>query len=120
MGRGLFTLKYVPCAVWASSGWKGKEPTLSKLVCQKYPGVGSGAVAHRETTKSRAGKRGNPPKSVYLTVGIWHDDKTGHIHMASTDKRFRHTTVSNKSSSKRFHANLYGKLKAVLISEGYW
>jgi len=74
----------------------------------------------RQTTTSITGKEGKPPKSVYVWVGIWHDRKTGHIHMASTDKRFRHTTVSNDPDSKRFHPNLYAKLKAVLEAEGRW
>lgn len=78
-------------------------------------------MAHRETERSRRGKKGEPPKSVYLTIGIWHDAKQGHIHLASRDKRFRHTTVTNDpASTLRYHPNLFNKLKAVLKAEGCW
>ncbi len=77
-------------------------------------------MGHRETTQSKAGKKGKNPRAVYLTVGIWHDEKRREIHMASRDKRFRHTTVTNKPSSLRYHPNLFRKLKAVLQGAGRW
>jgi len=72
------------------------------------------------TFKSKTGKKGKPARAVYLQIGIWHNLKTGRIHIASRDKRFKHTTVSNTRGSKRYHPNLYGKLKAVLLAEGRW
>jgi hypothetical protein len=72
------------------------------------------------TRVSKRGKRGRRPRAVYLDMGIWLNEKTGNIHMASGDKRFRHTTVSNKPGSKRYHPNLYQKLRAVLQAEGRW
>jgi len=78
-------------------------------------------MANSGTERSKHGKKGRPPKSVYLKLGIWYDEKHGHIHLASRDKRFRHTTVTNDSSSKlRYHPNLFNKLKAVLQAEGCW
>ncbi len=74
----------------------------------------------RQTSPSSKGKQGKPPKAVYIRVGIWLNTKTGHIHIASTDKRFRHTTVNNKPKSMRYHPNLYAKLRAVLEGEGRW
>lgn len=72
------------------------------------------------TTRASKGKKGMAPRTVYLRVGIWFNSKTGQIHIASLDKRFRHTTVSNTPKSKRYHANLFAKLKAVLEGEGRW
>lgn len=66
---------------------------------------------------SKAGKKGKPPRSVYLDLGIWRD-KRGQIHMASRDGVFTHTTVSNKPGSVRYHPNLYKKLDRVLKSKG--
>lgn len=74
----------------------------------------------RGTTVSQQGKGGGSPRAVYLNVGIWHDRATGHIHIASTDKRFRHSTVNDTPGSIRYHPNLYMKLKAVLQAEGRW
>ena len=46
-------------------------------------------MANSGTERSKHGKKGRPPKSVYLKLGIWYDEKHGHIHLASRDKRFR-------------------------------
>ena len=73
-----------------------------------------------QTTRAHKGKKGMAPRTVYLRVGIWLNSKTGQIHIASLDKRFRHTTVSNDPESKRYHANLFEKLEAVLKDEGRW
>lgn len=72
------------------------------------------------TRVSRSGKPGKRPRAVYLEVGIWLNEKSGHIHIASRDRRFRHSTVSNNPGSKRYHPNLYGKLRAVLQAEQRW
>ncbi|MDZ4691454.1 MAG: hypothetical protein SH849_09065 [Terricaulis sp.] len=51
-------------------------------------------------------------KTVKLDVGVWFNEKSGHIHIAAKDAFI--STVSNDPDSKRYHPNLYRKLAQVL------
>jgi hypothetical protein len=57
-----------------------------------------------------------PTKTVRLNVGIWYNDKSGHIHIAAKDSFI--STVSGDPESKRYHPNLYRKLAACLAEAG--
>lgn len=59
-----------------------------------------------------------PGKSVYLQVGIFFKEETGHIHITSNDAPDLHTTINNKPGSIRCHANLFEKLAKVLRDNG--
>ena len=57
--------------------------------------------------------------SVRFEIGIWRGEK-GEIHITATDPEIKklfngfHSTVNDRSDSKRCHKNLFGKLEAVL------
>lgn len=53
------------------------------------------------------GKSGQPGKTVYVKIGIWYDEKKGHIHIAAPGVDGFHTTVTDKEGSIRYHGNLY-------------
>ena len=55
-------------------------------------------------------------RTVRLDVGIWYNEKTGHIHVAAKDSFI--STVSADPASKRYHPNLYGKLANCLRRAG--
>jgi len=59
-----------------------------------------------------------PGKSVYLDVGIWYDEKQGHIHMTAKNVPGFHTTVADNPASKRGHPNLFMKLAKCLRDSG--
>lgn len=63
----------------------------------------------------RAEKGGN---TVYLNVGAWYDQDTGHIHLTLPNSAWFHTTVTDDATSKRGHPNLYGKLARALHEAG--
>lgn len=54
----------------------------------------------------------------YVTIGVWANPDTGHIHIA--DGADLISTVTNKTPSVRCHAHLYGQLKKLLIAAGRW
>jgi hypothetical protein len=54
--------------------------------------------------------------SVPLEVRVWFDPITGHIKIAG--KGLTASTVSNDPASKRFHPNLFKKLRKALIDAG--
>jgi hypothetical protein len=59
-------------------------------------------------------------KTVYFEAGVWFDEEQGHIHLSiPADTKF-HTTVSNDPTSKRYHPNLFKKLKMLLQEHGRW
>lgn len=72
------------------------------------------------TRKSIKGHYGRKGQTVYVDVGIWHDKETGEIHVSGPKEKRFHSTVSNVKSSKRYHPNLYKKLKEILIRKGRW
>jgi hypothetical protein len=72
------------------------------------------------TRKSQKGRYGRKGQTVYLHTGIWHDKETGRIHISCPKEKRFHSTVSDDKNSKRFHPNLYKKLKEILIREGRW
>lgn len=72
------------------------------------------------TQKSIKGHYGKKGRTVYLHIGIWHDKKTGHIHIACPEEKTLHSTVSDNQDSMRYHKNLFNKLKEILVREGRW
>lgn len=72
------------------------------------------------TRKSLKGHYGRQAQTVYVDLGIWHDNKTGEIHISGPKEKRFHSTVSKVKGSIRFHPNLYKKLKEILIREGRW
>jgi len=59
-------------------------------------------------------------KSVTLRLNIWANPRTGMIHLATSDEKGMISTVSAGASSKRYHPNLFGKLRRILKSAGKW
>ena len=59
-----------------------------------------------------------PGNSVYMEVGIWWNKAQGHIHLTAKNVDGFHTTVSNDTTSKRGHPNLFRKLAKVLRDAG--
>lgn len=57
-------------------------------------------------------------KAVYLNIGAWYDEKTGHIHLTLPHSKWFHTTVNADEGSVRCHKNLYGKLAKALNEAG--
>lgn len=55
-------------------------------------------------------------KTVKLDVGIWFNEKSGHIHVAAAGSFI--STVSNDPGSKRYHPNLYMKMAKALREAG--
>ncbi|OJY69554.1 MAG: hypothetical protein BGP16_07230 [Sphingobium sp. 66-54] len=55
-------------------------------------------------------------KTARLAVGIWYNDRTGHIHVAAAGHFI--STVSGDPASKRYHPNLYRKLATCLRDMG--
>ena len=72
------------------------------------------------TRKSQKGHYGRKGQTVYVDVGIWHNKKTGYIHIAGPEESRLHTTVSDVVGSRRCHPNLYNKLREILIRERRW
>ncbi len=60
----------------------------------------------------------NGGRTAYLTMGVWLNEDTGHIHMAVPSTDWFHTTVNNRRGSKRCHENLYKKLAKALSEAG--
>ena len=59
-----------------------------------------------------------PGNSVYLGVGIWYDERQGHIHITAKGVPGFHTTVAPDPRSKRGHPNLFEKLAKCLRDSG--
>jgi hypothetical protein len=59
-------------------------------------------------------------KFIRLELDAWLNEKDGHIHIASRDGKTLITTVNNTPGSARYHANLYAKLKQLLIENDRW
>ena len=65
-----------------------------------------------------------PGKSIYIKLGVWYDEGTGHIHLASNEIAKFHTTVCDAkvrldgTLSRRGHANLFAKLARLLKAAG--
>jgi len=74
----------------------------------------------QKTRKSIKGHYGRKGRTVYVDTGIWHDKETGEIHISGPQEKSFHSTVSNDRASKRYHPNLFKKLKEILEREGRW
>jgi len=59
------------------------------------------------------------PKTVSLRLNVWANPRTRMIHLASNDVGVI-STVSNEPESKRYHPNLFKKLRRVLADAGKW
>ncbi len=55
-------------------------------------------------------------------VQFWADKETGDIHITTDDpdakEVFKHTTISNKETSKRYHPTFYRQLAQLLTQHG--
>lgn len=58
-------------------------------------------------------------KTVSFRVNVWAKRSTRMIHIAASRPDV-HSTVSNDPKSKRYHPNLFGKLRRVLTDAGRW
>ncbi len=58
-------------------------------------------------------------KTVSFRLGVWANPSTCMIHLASSEAGVI-STVSNDPESKRYHPNLYRKLRRVLVDKGKW
>lgn len=63
-------------------------------------------------------RKSKPGNAVYLEVGVWYDEASDSIHIASNDVPDFHTTVRADEKLKRGHPNLFGKLAKVLRDGG--
>jgi len=72
------------------------------------------------TKKSKKGHYGRKGRTVYIHIGIWHNKKTGHIHIAGPKEAKLHSTVSDNPNSKRYHPTLYKKLQEILKKHKRW
>lgn len=60
-------------------------------------------------------------KTIYIEkLGVWYDESQRQIHLSIPGHETFHTTVSDNPASKRYHANLYKKLKALLVEANRW
>lgn len=62
-----------------------------------------------------------PGGSLILAIGIWaerNDARVIHIHITGGEKF--HTTVTNQTSSERYHRTLFRNLRRVLMTNGTW
>lgn len=59
-------------------------------------------------------------KTVYARFGVWYDEDQRMIHLTVPGSRWFHTTVSNEPASRRYHPNLFAKLRRLLEQEGRW
>ncbi|MES2172902.1 MAG: hypothetical protein V4523_03035 [Pseudomonadota bacterium] len=57
-----------------------------------------------------------PPKTAKLSIGVWFNERTDHIHIAAAGQFI--STVSPDPASKRYHPNLYRKLAQCLQDAG--
>ena len=71
----------------------------------------------KTSTKGHHGKKG---KTVYIHMGVWYNKKTGHIHIAAPKEGKLHSTICNNPKSKRYHPNLYKKLRDILERYDRW
>jgi hypothetical protein len=66
-------------------------------------------------------KTGKPgTKTLRFEAGTWYEERSGHIHLTIPGHSRFHTTVSNDPASRRYHPNLFRKLKDLLIENGLW
>jgi hypothetical protein len=59
-------------------------------------------------------------KTIYCEAGAWYEPKTRMIHISIPGHASFHSTVSNDPASKRYHPNLFKKLKALLQDADRW
>ena len=72
------------------------------------------------TRKSLKGHYGRKGQTVYIDMGIWHDKKTGEIHISGPKEKRFHSTVSKIKMSRRLRKDWYKKLSEILVREGRW
>jgi len=58
-------------------------------------------------------------RTVSFRLNVWANERTRRIHVASPEAGVI-STVSNAPTSKRYHPNLFGKLRRVLVNAGKW
>jgi hypothetical protein len=58
-------------------------------------------------------------KTVSIRLNVWANSRTRMIHLASRDAGLI-STVSDDPGSKRFHPNLFLKLKRILVAADKW
>lgn len=58
-------------------------------------------------------------RTVSLRFSAWANPCTRMIHLASSEAGII-STVSNDPKSKRYHPNLFRKLRRILIDKGRW
>lgn len=66
------------------------------------------------------GRKGQPPRTVYMSIGVKLEPTDGHIYIFGYNDQNFVTSVNNIPGSKRHHANLYRKLRAVLMRKKKW
>lgn len=66
----------------------------------------------------RSGKSTGNTKTIPLTISVWYDEKTEHIHIAAPETDWFHSTVNDREGSARRHANLFRKLGRILRDAG--
>ncbi|MFN4207158.1 MAG: hypothetical protein ACK4HG_12220 [Agrobacterium albertimagni] len=66
----------------------------------------------------RSGKTAGNTKTIPLTISVWYDEKTEHIHLAAPDTDWFHSTINDREGSVRRHANLFRKLGKFLRDAG--
>jgi len=59
-------------------------------------------------------------KTVYARFGVWYNADQDRIHLTIPGSGWFHSTVSNDPASKRYHPNLFKKLRRLLEQEGRW
>ncbi len=59
------------------------------------------------------------PKTVSLRVNVSANAQTRMIHLASNEAGLI-SMISNDPESKRYHPNLFKKLRRVLVDRGKW
>ena len=59
------------------------------------------------------------PKTVSFRLNVWANPRTRMIHVASNEADVI-STVSDDPKSKRYHRNLFRKLRRVLVDAGKW
>lgn len=64
-------------------------------------------------------QRSETAKYVRFNIDVWYQEDDRSIHITSPDTSL-HTTIKNDPSSKRYHENMFKKLKEILQEQGKW
>lgn len=66
----------------------------------------------------RSGKSTGNTKTITLTISVWYDEKSEHIHLVAPETDWFHSTINDREGSARRHANLFRKLGELLREAG--